>query len=134
MAKAGLFDASKVTTTVNGLIVNGYKKGTFVTANQDSETVSLEVNAQGEGIFIGSNDTAGTVTITLNQTSSHIKRLNDIYRKKLIVPVWVNSPSDKEKRGGTQAMITKVPNATFSEGLEAREYTFKVADFTTINN
>jgi len=129
----GVYDASKITTTLNNMIVTGYKKGTFVTANIDGDRVTVESNAQGEASWALNNSKLGTVTLTLNQTSPFNRILNELANKKTFFPIWVDDPINKERRGGTEAIVTKTADATFSDNVEARSYTVKVGDFEVIN-
>ncbi|KZM54910.1 hypothetical protein A3Q35_13200 [Aeribacillus pallidus] len=129
----GVYDASKVTVTAKNMNVTGFKKGTFVTANKDDELVTAESNAQGETTWTVNNSKLGTITITLNQTSPFCKFFNNLAKSRELFPIWVNDPSTREKRGGTKAMVTKQADATFSDGVEGRQYTIKVGDFDVIN-
>lgn len=128
-----MYDASTVTATVKNSIVTGFKKGTFITANYDEDRVSVESNAQGEASWSLNNSSLGTITFTLNQTSPFCKVLNDLHKAKEFFPCYVNDPSTGETRGGTEAFVTKIADATFSDSVEARAYTIKVGDFTVTN-
>lgn len=130
----GVYDASKVTVTAKNMSVTGFKKGTFVTANKDDDLVTAESNAQGETTWAVNNSKLGTIQLTLNQTSSFCKFFNSLAQAHEPFPIWVNDPTTGEKRGGTEAMVTKQADATFSDGIEARQYTIKVGDFTIINS
>lgn len=130
----GVYDASKVTVTAQNKSVTGFKKGTFVTANKDDDNVTVESNAQGEATWAINNSKIGTVTLTLNQTSPFCAFFNGLAKSRTFFPIWVFDPINKEKRGGTQAMVTKFADATFSDGNEARAYTIKVGDFDVINS
>ncbi|MGE7121802.1 phage structural protein [Peribacillus sp. NPDC046944] len=131
--EAAIYDASLITTTLNNMIVTGYKKGTFVTANMDEDRVSVESNAQGEASWSLNNSKLGTVTLTLNQTSPFNKILNGYVNSKTFFPIYVDDPVNKERRGGTQGIVTKSADATYSDGIEARSYTIKVGDFEIVN-
>lgn len=128
-----IYDASTITTTINQKIVSGYKKGTFVTANPDSDRVNLEVNAQGEPSWALNNDKSGTIVVTLNQTSPWNRILTELSNKRQFFSIWVDDPTNKEKRGGSQAYISKVADATYSDAVEARTWTIKVGDFEVKN-
>ncbi|UZH06399.1 phage structural protein [Heyndrickxia coagulans] len=134
MAAIQAFDASKVTVILNNMAVTGFKKGTFVTANKDDDDVTVESNAQGESTWTINSSKLGTIQLTLNQTSPFCKVLNQLANNHTFFPIWVNDPNNKEKRGGTQAMVTKVADATYSDGNEGRQYTIKVGDFQIINS
>lgn len=128
-----VYDASLITTTLNNMIVTGYKKGTFVTANMDEDRVTVESNAQGEASWSLNNSKLGTITLTLNQTSPFNRILNGYVNSKTFFPIYVDDPVNKERRGGTQGIVTKTADATYSDGVEARAYTIKVGDFEIIN-
>lgn len=130
---ANVYDASKITTLINNKTVTGYKKGSFVTANKDEENVTAESNAHGEVIFSRNNSGLGTITITLNQTSPFVKILNGYANTNTPFPIWVDDPTNKERRGGTEAFVTKVADASYSESAEGRAYTIKVAEFKVDN-
>jgi hypothetical protein len=133
MMADGVYDASKVTVTAKNMSVTGFKKGTFVTANKDDDLVTVESNAQGEATWAVNNSKLGTITLTLNQTSPFNAFFNNLAQSREVFPIWVDDPSGREKRGGTQAMVTKQADATFSDGIEARAFTIKVGDFSIIN-
>lgn len=128
-----MYDASTITTVLNDLIVTGYKKGTFVTAGFDEDRMTVESNAQGEASFALNNSKIGTIVITLTQTSPFNRILNSYINSKTFFPIWVDDPSQKERRGGTQGYITKPADATFSDGVEARTWTIKVGNFEIQN-
>ncbi|MED1201950.1 phage structural protein [Heyndrickxia acidicola] len=130
----GVYDASQIAVTAQNMSVTGFKKGTFVTANKDDDNVTVESNAQGEATWAINNSKLGTITLTLNQTSPFCKFFNGLAKSHAFFPIWVDDPIGGEKRGGTQAMVTKVADATYSDGNEARAYTIKVGDFDIINS
>lgn len=129
----GVYDSAKITVTAQNAIVTGYKKGTFVTANKDNDTVTPESNAQGDTVWALNNDKLGTVTLTLNQTSPWCKKFNQLAGAHTFFPIWVDDPINGERRGGSQGIVTKIADATFSDQVEARAYTVKVGDFQVIN-
>lgn len=128
-----VYDASKVISTAKNKVVTGFKKGTFVTAGFDEDRVNVESNAQGEASWSLNNSGLGTMVFTLAQTSPFCKFFNDLNKTKEFFPCYVDDPANRERRGGTEAMVTKIADATYSDGIEARTYTVKVGDFTVTN-
>ena len=58
-----------VQVIINGIIVEGYAKDTFVVVARNNDSWALKVGASGEGVRGKSNDKSGTFTVTLLQSS-----------------------------------------------------------------
>ena len=132
MAHIAVYDAKKVTVTVNGQFITGFAEGTFVTATKDEDGFEPSVSAQGDVGIAVRNNTLGTVEITLNQTSPSINMLDRLASDSTMIPVWVISNNEvKEKSGGTKAMITKPADKEYSDTISERTYEVKVFDYTS---
>jgi hypothetical protein len=127
----GTYDARKVVTTVDGVIITGYSDSSMVKASKDNDNFEASSSAQGDSIITINGDSLGTIEITLNQTSPSISFLDRLANERKIVPVWVNSNNEiKEVVGGTQAIITKPSDKEFGKSATNRTYTIKVLDYT----
>ena len=137
MANTGhvaVYDAKKVTVTVDGKFITGFGEGTFVTASKDEDGFEHTTSAQGDVGIAVRNNTVGTIEITLNQTSPSINFLDQLAASFKMVPVWVISNNEvKEKSGGTKAMITKPSDKEYSDVISERTYEIKVFDYTSGN-
>ena len=132
--KPGIYDARKVTVTVDGQFITGFAEGTFVTASKDEDGFEPSISAQGDVGVAVRNNTLGTIEITLNQTSPSINFLDQLAASFKVVPVWVISNNEvKEKSGGTMAMITKPSDKEYSDTISERTYEIKVFDYTSGN-
>jgi UTP-glucose-1-phosphate uridylyltransferase len=131
MAEVRTYDASNVTVTVDGQFITGFAEGSFVECEKDESNFDVKVSAQGDVSVAKRNNTLGTITITLSQTSPSVNFLDSLAKSGKMFPVSVISNNDvKEKVYGTQAMVEKPANKTFSDEVEDREYTIKVFDYT----
>lgn len=127
----GTYDARKVVTTVDGVIITGYSDSSMVKASKDNDNFEASSSAQGDSVITINGDSLGTIEITLNQTSPSISFLDRLANERKIVPVWVNSNNEvKEVVGGTQAIITKPADKEFGKSATNRTYTIKVLDYT----
>lgn len=125
------YDAKKVSVIIGGVMITGFAEKTFVEAEKEEETVKPHVSAQGDvGVAIN-NHSLGKIKIKLNQTSPSIPYMNKLARNSTMVPAWVISDNDvKEKCGGSQAMVTKVPKVEFGDEITEREFEVQVFDWT----
>lgn len=129
-----LYDASQVTVTIQNQLVTGFKKGTFVNAAKTDNNVAAESNAFGEVAWSITNSKLGSIVLTLNQTSPWCAKLNALAEANTVFPIWVNDPISGETRGGTEALIEKISDATFSDTNDARAYTIQVGNFAVKNS
>lgn len=133
MPHIAVYDAKKVTVTVDGKFITGYAESTFVTASKDEDGFEPSVSAQGDVGVAVRNNTLGTVEITLNQTSPSINMLDQLAASSKMIPVWVISNNEvKEKSGGTKAMVTKPSDKEYSDTISERTYEIKVFDYTSV--
>ncbi|MGA4517202.1 phage structural protein [Solibacillus silvestris] len=132
MPHIAVYDAKKVTVTIDGKFITGYAEGTFVSASKDEDGFEPSVSAQGDVGVAVRNNTLGTIEITLNQTSPSINMLDQLAASSKMIPVWVISNNEvKEKSGGTKAMITKPSDKEYSDTISERSYEIKVFDYTS---
>lgn len=68
----GLYDPSKVALTLNGVLITGYAKGTFIEFEFNEPRTSMEVGSQGAVNTALSRDRSGKWKISLqNQSPSN---------------------------------------------------------------
>ena len=130
MGAIAVYDAKKVSVIIGGITLTGFAEDSFVEAEKDEETVTTHVSAQGDvGVAINSHS-LGKIKIKLNQTSPYINYLVGLARTSKMIPAWVISDNDvKEKAGGTQAMVNKVPKAEFGKKITECEFEILVFDY-----
>lgn len=126
---AEIYDASSCQAVRDNKTITGFGEGTFITGSKTNPVISAKTNAHGEVFWAKSNDKLGQVVITLMQDSSWVAVLNSENGK--VAPLWVTK--GKEKFGGNQAAVEKTADITLSNGVEARQFTFIVGDYTVTN-
>lgn len=127
-AQMEVYDANKVSILVNNIALFGFADGDMVACSKDSNNVEIKSDAQGNASAAVNNDKMGTVRIDLAQTSPCYAKLVDIANRQLKVPVFVIN--GKEKIGGSQAFVEKLPDAAFGKSVATRSFTFKVLDYS----
>jgi hypothetical protein len=131
MPEVRTYDPMNVTVTVKNQFITGFAEGSFVECEKDEANFDTKVSAQGEVSVSKRNNPLGTVTLTLSQTSPSVSFLDSLAKSGEIFPISVISNNEpKEKVYGTQAMVEKPANKTFSDEVEDREFTIKVFDYT----
>lgn len=130
MTNTYTYDASETTVTVDGRFLTGFAEGTFVEFSKDEDNFKVKVSAQGDVGVAKNNNKLGTIKVTLAQTSPDVSFLNKLANTGKMVPVWVQSSGDnKEKVGGTKAMVKKPADGKMSDEIEDREFEFQVMDY-----
>ncbi|MBR2570307.1 MAG: DUF3277 domain-containing protein [Paenibacillus sp.] len=127
----GIYDAKQVSVIVNGEYLTGFGENTFVACEKDEEHTVTHVGARGEVAIAHKNNPLGTIKLTLMSTSPQLSLLHKLAREKSMFSIWVvshNSP--RERIGGTQAVIKKLPAANYGAELEDREFEIQVLDYT----
>ncbi|MCE5168970.1 DUF3277 domain-containing protein [Paenibacillus profundus] len=127
----GIYDAKQVSVIVDGKYITGFGENTFVSCEKDEEQSVAHVGARGEVAIAHKNNPLGTVKLTLMSTSPQLELLHRLAREKKIFDIWVVSHNEpRERIGGTQAIVKKLPAAAYGSELEDREYEIQVLDYT----
>ena len=127
------YDAKDVTIIWNGIIVEGYADGTFVSVARDNPSFNKIVGSDGEGARAQSNDRSGTITLTLMQTSI----TNDLFSSAIAVDEQTGDgvgPFLMKDQNGTTlceaqtAWLQKPADQTFAREIETREWIIETTD------
>lgn len=132
-----IYDPDEYTVYFNGILVQGYAEGEFVSVEQMSDAFSSVVGTDGEVARSKSNDRRVKVTIKLLQTSSSNAALSAIHQRDLNAPngAGVGTLSIVDNFGATkvqgdQAWIVKMPAASLDRTAKSREWEIEVANCT----
>lgn len=127
MAELKTYSPDRVKVIIGAAALTGAADGTFVTIEQLGDGTTSEAGAYGDIARAMNLDTRHTITVTLQQTSRFNDVLSGIYQLDRIsggdgvVPISV-----VDLRGTTlyagQCWVTKMATATYSKGLEAKEW------------
>lgn len=137
MAELKTYSPDRIKIIVGAAALSGYADGTFVTIEPMTDGVTSEAGADGEVARAMSLDPRHTITATLQQTSRSnlvMSSLADVDRVSGgdgAFPITVTDLRGSTLFAGT-GWIVKKATATFSKGLEAREWTIEsVGSFTS---
>lgn len=124
------YSPDQVKVIVGVAALSGFADGTFVDIEPLGDGVTSEAGADGEVARAMSLDPRHTITVTLQQTSRSNDVLSALHTADKIsggngtVPVAVTDLRGTTIFGGT-GWVVKKAKATFSKGLEAREWTIE---------
>ena len=130
MSELKTYSPDRVKVVVGAAVLTGVADGTFVAIEPTSDGVTSEAGAYGDVARAMSLDPRHTVTVTLQQTSSSNAVLSALHDADRIsggdgaVPVSVTDLRGTTLFTGTGWVVNKA-NATYSKGLEAREWTLE---------
>lgn len=132
-----VYDPDEYTLYFNGVLIQGYADGEFVTVSQMSDAFSSVVGTDGEVARSKTNDRRVKVTFKLLQTSASNAALSAIHNTDLNAPngAGVGTLSIVDNLGSTkvqgdQAWIVKMPEATLDRSAKSREWEIEVANCT----
>lgn len=63
------YDPAKVVVTFNGIVMQGFADGSFVTIERTDEGTKLVIGADGEATYVTTADKSGKMTVVLKQDS-----------------------------------------------------------------
>jgi len=127
------YDPKAVSISANGIPIGGFADGTFVEIERSEDMFTKVVGADGETSRSKTNDRSGMITITLAQTSlsndilSGLAYLDEVSNTG-VFPVLVKDNEGNAIFFSEQAWIKKVAPASFSKGIENREWVIECAD------
>ena len=121
------YSPDRVKILVGPHIITGVADGTFIVIEQMTDGVTSEAGAYGDVARAMSLDPRHAITLTLQQTSKSNLVLTGLYEADRLsggsgaVPVGVTDLRGTSLFAGT-GWIVKKANATFSKGLETKEW------------
>ena len=123
-----IYDAEKVTVTVDKMVLFGFGDGDMVTCTKEANNIETKVDAQGSASAAILHDNTGSIQIDLAHTSPCNAHLMKLANSKKMVAVRVVHDG-KETIGGSKAYVEKTPDAAFGKEVGNRSYTLKVLDY-----
>ncbi|HWK70036.1 MAG TPA: DUF3277 domain-containing protein [Burkholderiaceae bacterium] len=132
MAEVKTYSPDRVKVIVGVAALSGFADGTFVDIEPLGDGITSESGADGEVVRAMSLDTRHAITVTLQQSSRSNDILSALHLADRVsggegaVPVAVTDLRGTTLFGGT-GWVVKKAKATFSKGLEAREWTLEAA-------
>ena len=123
-----VYDARSVTTVVNSITLVGFVDGDMVTTSKDNPNSEVMSDAQGASSIAINNDNIGTITVNLAQTSPCYTKMVQLANNKTIFPAYVIS--GKEKIGGPECFIEKLPDTNFGKSVGSRAFVIKVLKYS----
>ena len=129
------YDPKQYALVFNGLLIQGFASGTFISISKDTAPFSDIVGAYGEVTRVRSHDRRATVTITLTQASRSNEDLSVALNadQRAVNGAGVGAFSLVDTLGRTivsasQAWVQKAPDLSLSTELENREWEIRLAD------
>jgi len=123
----GTYVPSEVSIDIAGHIVSGYSDGSFVEAEHTNDRITMKKGADGETARVISSDDSGMITIRLQQTSASNDVLSSLFEIDIIsfdgsFPIGIRDNQGNTLVSCGAAWIKKMPNVTFSNDVEDREW------------
>ncbi|MCM3292767.1 DUF3277 family protein [Paenibacillus sp. MER 180] len=126
----GIYDAKQVSVIINDEHITGFGENTFVTCEKDEEQTVTHVGARGEVAIAYKNNPLGTIKLTVMSTSPQLPLLYRLGNEKKLFKITVKSNNKPgETISGNQAVIKKLPAASYGSELEDREFEIQVLDY-----
>lgn len=133
------YDPKDYPLVFNGILIEGFADGTFITIEETAPGFSSTVGAYGDVVHARSWDRRGTCRFTVQQTSEVNKRLSDMYnadRDGVVSGVGEFSLSSKNGdtlHQGSKARLVASPPGTFDATPGTREWTIEIADLQMVH-
>jgi len=130
---ANTYDPAKQVVIWKGIRLSGFADGTFIEIDRDADSFTKIVGADGEVARAASADRSGYVKVTVLQTAA----INDVLSSELVKDeltrlnagsIFVKDLFGRTTASGPEAWLLRPAKVTLSKGIEAREWTFIVAD------
>lgn len=128
------YDPKSFPLVINGLLIDGFAEGTFITIEESAPGFSKVVGAYGDVTRTRSHDRSGVLRFVLQMTSPANKTLSDRYNADRDgTASGVGDLSLSDKNGDTlieasKSYIAAMPPATFDVTPTTREWTVEIAD------
>lgn len=128
------YDPKDYPLVFNGILIEGFADGTFITIEETTPGFSDAVGAYGDVVHVRSHDRRGVCRFTLQTTSEVNKRLSDMYnadRDKVRSGVGefsLSSKAGETLHEASKGRLSASPSATFDDTPGTREWTILLAD------
>ncbi len=129
------YNPKEIVVVFGEVILEGIADGSFVEIDQVEDAVQLYIGSDGKGTRAMSNNRAATVTLTVSQSSKSNELLSTLHELDRLSGAGVRSLLVKDLNGtslysAATAWIKKQPKATFSKGIETRQWTIETDDLS----
>lgn len=127
------YDPKQVVISWNGIVIDGFADGTYISVERNEDMFALTVGADGETTRTKTNNRSGRITVTLMQTSSANALLAAAHNLDDQTGVN-NGPFLMEDLlsgtiiFGANTWITKMPVVEKGKEASNREWVFESAD------
>ena len=127
------YNAADVTVEVDGNIITGVARDSFVKVEHDEDAWTKRVSADGRTSRAKGNNFTGKITFTLHQTGDSNSVLQAIYdTDKLnsdgVVPISITDNSGNSKHVAADGWPSKQPSAEYGAEEKDREWIFDTAE------
>lgn len=133
-------DPTKVSTSVAGIVLTQFAKGTFITIDYDSDAYTDEVGVGGEVVRIRSADERATIKFSLmaaspsNDALSALAALDRLTGQGVgAVQIKDNGPGATSVASGQAGWVKKVPSKPYSTEATQIDWEVRVANLKTNN-
>jgi len=121
------FDPAKIIVTFNGVLLNGFMSGTFLTAERTSDSFEDDSGADGKPVRIRKRDKRGTVTLTFQAESLANDVLSAAVNADELLGTGYGILQVQDLNGRTvllaaQAWVRKPASVEYSDGANGREW------------
>lgn len=121
------YAAKTVSFVIDGVLITGYARDSFVDITYNSPAVELEVGADGQGIRSLTSDNSAKITLRLLQNSAGSKKLDAIRNADRasaegVVALVINDSSNGTKHSAAQTWIMKPPKKSYHGKAQAVEW------------
>lgn len=100
----------------------------MVTISKEEALAENVVGAKGDVVRSEINNPLYTITITVQATSPQFSHLMGLKNRTEAFPIWIDNKPLGVKAGGSQALITELPEIALGSTVEDVEFTFTVYD------
>ena len=140
MAALHIYDATEVTASFSGVLMQGFGDGEFVKIEMTSDAFTSVVGTDGEVTRSKSSDGRAKITVTLMQSSETNDKLSALYNLDRSTPggagvgvFYVRDRGGRSLYVAPQAWIMKAPDVTFDREPTPREWVFECASLQRVD-
>lgn len=121
------YNAKDCSIVVGGVYITGLGED-MVSIEKEEALAENVVGAQGDVVRSEINNDIYNVTITVQITSPQFQYLLGLKDAQEAFPLWVINKALNLRAGGTQALISELPEVSLGAEAEDVEFTFTVYD------
>lgn len=125
------YNAKDCSIVVGGVYITGLGED-MVSIEKEEALAENVVGAQGDVVRSEINNPLYNITVTVQVTSPQFNYLLSLKDAKEAFSLWVINKPLKLRAGGTQALITELPELSLGAEAEDVEFTFTVYDGAVI--